>query len=135
MVKLENATAPVVHQGFVRELKSVPEYLRKSLTYDRGKELALHKNIAIDLNLSVYFADPHAPWQRGTNENTNGLIRQHLPKGTDLSTYSQEDLNAIAKEINERPRKAHNFRSPAEVYCTFLENYANQSNNLVALHT
>ena len=113
LVKLDNAKAPVVHQGFVREMSPVPEILRQSLTYDRGKELALHKKIAADLNLSVYFADPHAPWQRGTNENTNGLVRQYLPKGTDLSGHSQEELNAIAQQINERPRKAHDFFSPA----------------------
>jgi IS30 family transposase len=135
LVKLDSAKAPVVHQGFVREMSPVPDILRLSLTYDRGKELALHKNIAIDLNLSVYFADPHAPWQRGTNENTNGLVRQYLPKGTDLSAYSQEDLNSIAKEINERPRKAHGFFSPAEIYCSFLKSYDKQSGGGVALHT
>ena len=134
LVKLDNATAPVVHQGFVREMMPVPDILRQSLTYDRGREMALHKNVAADLNLTVYFADPHAPWQRGTNENTNGLVRQYLPKGTDLSGYSQKDLNAIATQINERPRKAHNFRTPAQVYCEFIQNYANQLPQDVALH-
>ena len=135
LVKLENATAPVVHRGFVREMKPVPDILRRSLTCDRGKELALYKNIAMDLNLSVYFADPHAPWQRGTNENTNGLVRQYLPKGADLSGYSQAELNAIATEINDRPRKAHGFFSPAEVYCKFLDSYAKQSEAGVAFHS
>lgn len=133
LVKLDNATAAVVHQGFVREMKPVPEILRQSLTYDRGPEMARHKNVAADLNLTVYFADPHAPWQRGTNENTNGLVRQYLPKGTDLSGYSQEELNAIAAEINERPRKTHGFRSPAEVYCDFIETYAKNKSAGVAL--
>jgi len=133
LVRLENAKAPVVHRGFVREMSPVPEILRRSLTYDRGKELALHKNIAADLNLAVYFADPHAPWQRGTNENTNGLVRQYFPKGTDLSGYSQEVLNAIAAEINDRPRKTHGFFSPAEVYCKFIDSYDKQSERGVAL--
>ena len=86
-------------------MKPVPEALRKSLTYDRGKEMALHKQVAADLNLTVYFADPQAPWQRGSNENTNGLVRQYLPKGTDLSVHSQAGLNAIAESLNTRPRK------------------------------
>lgn len=133
LVKLENAAAPVVHQGFVREMKLVPEFLRKSLIYDRGKELALHKNIAMDLNLSVYFANPHSPWERGTNKNTNGLVRQYLPKDHDLSGYSQKELNVIADEINNRPRKAHNFRSPAEIYGQLLETYTKQLEGGLAL--
>ena len=116
LVKLENATAPVVHQGFVREISPVPQLLRKSLTYDRGKEMALHKQVAADLNLTVYFADPHAPWQRGSNENTNGLVREYLPKGSDLSIYSQAQLNAIADRLNTRPRKKLDFLTPEEVY-------------------
>jgi transposase, IS30 family len=116
LVKLEDATAPVVHQGFVRKMKNVPDALRLSLTYDRGKEMALHKRVASDLNLTVYFADPHAPWQRGSNENTNGLVREYLPKGTDLSVYSQTQLNAVAKRLNTRPRKKLSFQTPDEVY-------------------
>jgi transposase, IS30 family len=131
LVKLENATAPVVHQGFVREMKDVPSLLRKSLTYDRGKEMAMHKHVAADLNLSVYFADPHAPWQRGSNENTNGLVREYLPKGSDLSVYSQTQLNAIAKQLNERPRKKLGFLSPEEVYNQALNAHIPES--IVAL--
>jgi IS30 family transposase len=116
LVKLEDATAATVHQGFVREMKDVPETLRLSLTYDRGKEMALHKRVASDLNLTVYFADPHAPWQRGSNENTNGLVREYLPKGSDLSVYSQAELNAIAEHLNTRPRKKLGFLTPDEVY-------------------
>jgi IS30 family transposase len=116
LVKLEDATAPVVHQGFVRKMKNVPDALRLSLTYDRGKEMALHKKVAADLNLTVYFADPHAPWQRGSNENTNGLVREYLPKGSDLSVYSQAQLNAFAKRLNTRPRKKLSFQTPDEVY-------------------
>jgi transposase, IS30 family len=120
LVKLENATAPVVHQGFVREMSDVPELLRKSLTYDRGREMALHKQVAADLNLTVYFADPHAPWQRGSNENTNGLVREYLPKGSDLSAYSQAELNDIADRLNTRPRKKLDFLTPKEVYSASL---------------
>ena len=92
-------------------MKPVPELLRRSLTYDRGKEMALHKQIAADLNLTVYFADPHAPWQRGCNENTNGLVREYLPKGTDLSVHSQAELNAIAENLNI-PQLRENPKTP-----------------------
>ena len=105
LVQLDNATAPVVHQGFVREMKPVPELLRKSLTYDRGKEMALHKQIAADLNLTVYFADPHAPWQRGCNENTNGLVREYLPKGTDLSIIRRPNSTPSPKTSIQDPVK------------------------------
>jgi IS30 family transposase len=128
LVQLDNATAPVVHQGFVREMKPVPELLRKSLTYDRGKEMALHKQIAADLNLTVYFADPHAPWQRGCNENTNGLVREYLPKGTDLSVHSQAELNAIAENLNTRPRKKLGFLTPEEVYLASINAHTQHIN-------
>jgi IS30 family transposase len=131
LVQLDDAKAPTVHQGFVREMKDVPETVRKSLTYDRGKEMALHKQVAGDLNLTVYFADPHAPWQRGSNENTNGLVRQYLPKGSDLSGHSQADLNAIAQSLNTRPRKKLGFFTPEEVYQANLSRYTSQS--IVAL--
>jgi IS30 family transposase len=133
LVQLDNATAPVVHKGFVREMKDVPGEIRKSLTYDRGKEMALHKHVAADLDLTVYFADPHAPWQRGSNENTNGLVRQYLPKGSDLSPYSQADLNIIAENLNTRPRKKLGFLTPQEVYLANLPQYDNQTG--VALQT
>lgn len=116
LVKLDNATAPIVHQGFVREMKNIPPMIRKSLTYDQGREMSLHKQVAADLNLTVYFVDPHAPWQRGSNENTNGLVREYLPKGSDLSIYSQDELNIIADRLNTRPRKTLGFFTPDEVY-------------------
>ena len=94
----------------------MPKSLRKSLTYDRGREMALHKQIAADLELTVYFAAPHAPWHRGSNGHTNGLVREYLPKGIDLSAYSQADLNKIANLLNTRPRKKLGFRTPEEVY-------------------
>jgi len=132
LVQLDDAKAPTVHQGFVREMKDVPELLRQSLTHDRGKEMALHKQVAADLNLTVYFADPHAPWQRGSNENTNGLVRQYLPKGTDLSIHSQAQLNSIADNLNSRPRKKLKFYTPEEVYLAALNGHTPKT--IGALH-
>jgi IS30 family transposase len=99
-----------------RALEDIPEALRKTLTYDQGKEMSYHAALTLRTGVQVYFADPHSPWQRGSNENTNGLLRQYLPKGTDLSVYSQAELNQIALSLNTRPRKRHQFRTPLEVY-------------------
>jgi len=122
MVKLDNATSQEVTQGFIRELTPVPEHLLQTLTHDRGVEMTQHKRITKALNLDVYFADPHSPWQRGTNENTNGRIRYWLPKGCDLSPYSQEDLNEIARLINNTPRKCLGFKKPKEVFRQIAKN-------------
>ena len=92
----------------------LPEQLWRSLTWDRGSEMALHTKITEETGLPVYFCDPHSPWQRGTNENTNGLLRQYFPKGTDLSFYGAGLLNQVAAELNARPRKRLNFETPAE---------------------
>ena len=86
------------------------------MTYDQGKEMTYHDALTLRTGVAVYFADPHSPWQRGSNENTNGLLRQYLPKGTDLSIYSQDQLNQIALSLNTRPRKRHGFRTPLQVY-------------------
>ena len=94
----------------------VPALLRKTLTYDRGKEMAEHARLAERLAIRIFFAGPYSPWQRGTNENTNGLLRQYLPKGMDLSGYTQRELNAIAHRLNTRPRKCLDFATPLEVY-------------------
>jgi IS30 family transposase len=121
LAQMEGATAPAALEGFSRILNGVPGPMRKSLTYDQGKEMSEHKSLTERTGVAVFFADPHSPWQRGSNENTNGLLRQYLPKGTDLSGYSQDDLNAIAWKLNTRPRKLHGFRTPLQVYAELLE--------------
>ena len=97
----------------IKNARKLPEELYKSLTWDRGKEMADHKRFTLATDIQVYFCDPQNPWQRGSNENTNGLLRQYFPKGTDLSGYSQAQLNAAARQLNERPRKTLNFETPA----------------------
>lgn len=103
-----------VQQAVIDKMGSLPRLLRNSLTWDQGSELALHKRITTSLDMAVYFYDPHSPWQRGTNENTNGLLRQYFPKGTDLSVYPEDYLDAVAEELNDRPRKTLGFMKPSE---------------------
>ena len=95
-------------------MRSLPKLLRNSLTWDRGSELAPHRRVTTALDMQVYFCDPHSPWQRGTNENTNGLLRQCFPKGTDLGGYTEDYLDAVAVELNDRPRKTLGYRKPSE---------------------
>ena len=116
LVQMDNKTSPVVTGGFERELSPLPEDLRRTLTYDRGTEMTQHLKLTNALNIDVYFADPHSPWQRGSNENTNGLVRQYLPKGTDLSHVTQEQLNEIAALINGRPRKCLDWNMPKHLF-------------------
>jgi IS30 family transposase len=107
-------TAEIVQESMVAKMATLPEQLRRSLTWDQGSEMAHHVQIAEATGLSIYFCDPHSPWQRGTNENTNGLLRQYLPKGKDLSFYGPGLLDQIASELNGRPRKTLDWRTPAE---------------------
>jgi IS30 family transposase len=103
-----------VVSALIQQAKTIPNELYKSLTWDRGKELADHRRFTLATNIDVYFCDPQSPWQRGSNENTNGLLRQYFPKGTDLSVYTQLRLNQVARQLNERPRKTLGFETPAE---------------------
>ena len=124
------ATAAHVLQAFSDKLNAVALPMRKTLTYDRGKEMAFHQQLTLNTGIAVYFCGPHSPWQRGANENTNGLVRQYLPKGTDLSHYSQEQLDAIADQINNRPRKTLGWESPLQVYGQWLAKLEHQPDAL-----
>ncbi len=106
--------AEAVCDAITRTIATLPEQLRRSLTWDQGAEMSQHARLRIDAGLRVYFCDPHSPWQRGTNENTNGLLRQYLPKGRDLSLHSATDVEAVALNLNTRPRKTLGWRTPAE---------------------
>jgi len=114
LVKVDGKDTETVIDALIKNARKLPEELYKSLTWDRGKEMADHKRFTVATNIQVYFCDPQNPWQRGSNENTNGLLRQYFPKGTNLSRYSQSQLNAVARRLNERPRKTLHFETPAE---------------------
>jgi len=114
LVKVAGKDTETVINALIKNARKLPDELYKSLTWDRGKEMADHKRFTLATDIQVYFCDPQNPWQRGSNENTNGLLRQYFPKRTDLSAYSQAKLNAVARRLNERPRKTLNFETPAE---------------------
>jgi len=114
LVKIPSKEAETVVKALVRNARTMPQELYKSLTWDRGTEMSGHKRFTLATDIQVYFCDPHSPWQRGSNENTNGLLRQYFPKGTDISNYSQAQLNAVARKLNNRPRKTLNYKTPAE---------------------
>ena len=113
LVKLPSKDSPTVASALARHVKKLPKQLRRSLTWDRGLEMADHKRFTIASDIKVYFCDPRSPWQRGSNENTNGLLRQYFPKGTDLWKHSQAHLNKVALELNQRPRETLGFDTPA----------------------
>ena len=113
LIKVPSKDTATVVAALSKHVLKLPPTLRRSLTWDRGHEMAKHKTFTVDTNVKVYFCDPQSPWQRGTNENTNGLLRQYFPKKTDLSGYSQGDLNKVALRLNQRPRQTLGFETPA----------------------
>jgi len=116
LMKLENGTADEVLKAMKRKIRTLPSELKRSVTWDQGNEMTRHREFTIATGMRVYFCDPSSPWQRGSNEQTNGLLRQYFPKGTDLSVHSQAHLNWVARELNERPRETLGIRTPLEVY-------------------
>lgn len=114
LVKVAKKDTETVINALIKHAQKLPQELYKSLTWDRGKEMADHQRFTLATDIKVYFCDPQSPWQRGSNENTNGLLRQYLPKGMDISSYSQAKLNALARQLNTRPRKTLNYETPAE---------------------
>jgi len=114
IARVKSKDTETVINALIKQAHKLPRELYKSLTWDRGKEMADHKRFTLDTDIKVYFCDPQSPWQRGSNENTNGLLRQYFPKGMDLSNVHQNRLNAVARRLNERPRETLNFETPAE---------------------
>ena len=114
LAKVASADTETVINALIKQAHKLPKELYKSLTWDRGSEMTDHQRFTLATDIKVYFCDPRSPWQRGSNENTNGLLRQYFPKGTDLSVHSQAKLNAVARQLNERPRKTLDFETPAE---------------------
>ena len=116
LVKLDSAHAGHVREQFAMRLRRMPRMLRRSMTYDRGWEMAQHQQLSLSLDMPIYFCDAYSPWQRGLVENTNGLLRQYFPKGTDFNTISTERLLEVERELNNRPRKTHRFKSATQIY-------------------
>ena len=112
--------AITMSKALAEKITTLPEQLRRSLTWDRGKELSAHARFTVETGVPVFFADSHSPWQHGTNENTNGLLRQYFPKGTDLSRWSADEINAVAHALNSRPRKTLDWKTPAEALAEHL---------------
>ncbi len=120
LIHLERADSFTLHQALVRELAALPKRLLRSITWDQGTEMAAHEKIAADLGVRIYFCDPCSPWQRPSNENTNGLLRDYFPKGADLSIHTRDELLRVEAELNMRPREVLGHRPPAELFATLL---------------
>jgi transposase, IS30 family len=131
LCKMRGNGAEAVLDSFTRQMKRLPAALRKSMTYDRGSEMACHPELTLPLKIDIWFCDPHAPWQRGSNENTNGLLRQFMPKGADLADAGQTWLNDVAALMNNRPRKNLGWRTPAEAMADEIPAFR----SIVALET
>jgi len=122
LVKMPTRKADVAACAFAGALNAIPAPLRQTLTYDQGKEMAAHSRLALDTGMRIFFADPHSPWQRGSNENTNGLLRQYFPKGSSLAGFDQQDLDIVAASLNDRPRKTLEYETPNERFSSLLAN-------------
>jgi len=120
LVRVPSSGTQTLVSSLIRRVRKLPKQLRRSLTWDRGAEMAAHKDFSLATDVKVYFCDPHSPWQRGSNENTNGLLRQYFPKGTDLSAYSQAQLDGVALKLNQRPRETLGFQTPADKLSTYV---------------
>ena len=130
LARMDGLDAATAQKSFERIFNDIPKDMRKTMTYDRGSEMARHAELTQNTGVKVYFADPYSPWQRASNENMNGLIREYLPKGTDLSSFSQDDLDAIAHRLNSRPRKILNFQTPYEVFDQLTRALENAASNV-----
>jgi IS30 family transposase len=127
LVRMPTRKADVAACAFAGALNAIPAPLRKTLTYDQGKEMAEHESLALSTGMRIFFADPHSPWQRGSNENTNGLLRQYFPKGTSLSGLTQDDLDTVAASLNNRPRKTLDYATPNEHFMNLLAELAGEN--------
>jgi IS30 family transposase len=135
LAQMDNAGAESALKGFAHVLNRIEAQKRLSMTYDQGREMAAHQQLTFDTGVKVYFADPHSPWQRGINENTNGLLRQYLPKGSDLSGFTQNELDSIAWTLNTRPRKSLGFKCPAQLFTPDAFDFKQHHAALFALGT